>query len=225
VHRHASWPRTFTRCGHTPVTATLPGQISAARTLNEFRFREVTDQTAIYGVVGSPLTHSVSPAMHNAAFSAAGVDAVYVPMVASSAEDFTIFATGARRAGRQHHDSLQGRFVRARGPTWTISAAGGAVNTYRPRRPPLGGPKYRRQRVSRAVEWAPRPARLRARRSSARRRGACGCPWRSRLPAAAVTVYGRIAAKPKTSRSWRRERQATFPVAPKSWDLLVNTTP
>ena len=72
---------------------TRPGQISAARMLDEFRFREITDRTAIYGVVGSPLTHSVSPAMHNAAFRAAGVDAVYVPMVASSAEDFTIFAT------------------------------------------------------------------------------------------------------------------------------------
>ena len=73
--------------------ATRPGRLSAARMLDEFRFREITDQTAIYGVVGSPLTHSVSPAMHNAAFRAAGVDAVYLPMVASSAEDFTIFAT------------------------------------------------------------------------------------------------------------------------------------
>ena len=85
AHFHSLW--SYAGDGHAP------GQISAARMLEEFRFRDITDRTAIYGVVGSPLTHSVSPAMHNAAFRAAGVDAVYVPMVASSAEDFTIFAT------------------------------------------------------------------------------------------------------------------------------------
>ncbi|HEY3265900.1 MAG TPA: shikimate dehydrogenase [Armatimonadota bacterium] len=35
--------------------------------------------TALYGVTGYPVTHSISPAMHNAAFAALGLDAVYVP--------------------------------------------------------------------------------------------------------------------------------------------------
>jgi len=36
--------------------------------------------TKIYGVLGQPVRHSLSPAMHNAAFTALGIDAVYLPM-------------------------------------------------------------------------------------------------------------------------------------------------
>jgi shikimate dehydrogenase len=35
--------------------------------------------TAVYGVLGWPVAHSRSPAMHNAAFTALGLDALYVP--------------------------------------------------------------------------------------------------------------------------------------------------
>ena len=33
----------------------------------------------MYGILGDPVAHSLSPAMQNAAFAAAGIDAVYVP--------------------------------------------------------------------------------------------------------------------------------------------------
>ena len=35
----------------------------------------------VFGIVGKPVSHSRSPALHNAAFAAAGVDAVYVPLL------------------------------------------------------------------------------------------------------------------------------------------------
>ncbi len=34
--------------------------------------------TAVFGVIGDPVRHSLSPVLHNAAFAASGVDAVYV---------------------------------------------------------------------------------------------------------------------------------------------------
>lgn len=37
-----------------------------------------TGTTAVAGVIGSPVRHSLSPALHNAAFAARGLDAVYV---------------------------------------------------------------------------------------------------------------------------------------------------
>ena len=40
--------------------------------LDEYRFRSHRPATDVYGVVGSPVSHSVSPAMHNAAFARAG---------------------------------------------------------------------------------------------------------------------------------------------------------
>jgi shikimate dehydrogenase len=33
--------------------------------------------TTVYGVIGSPINHSLSPSMHNAAFNALGIDAAY----------------------------------------------------------------------------------------------------------------------------------------------------
>ena len=42
--------------------------------------RKARRQTAIYAIGGAPLAHSASPAMHNAAFAALGMDAIYVPL-------------------------------------------------------------------------------------------------------------------------------------------------
>jgi len=36
--------------------------------------------TKVYGILGQPVRHSLSPVMHNAAFAALGIDAVYLPM-------------------------------------------------------------------------------------------------------------------------------------------------
>lgn len=41
--------------------------------------------TAVYGIIGDPVAHSLSPLMQNAAFAAARIDAVYVPFRVSAA--------------------------------------------------------------------------------------------------------------------------------------------
>ena len=41
--------------------------------------RAITGATAVAGVVGSPIAHSLSPVLHNAWLEAAGIDGVYVP--------------------------------------------------------------------------------------------------------------------------------------------------
>jgi len=40
---------------------------------------EITGKTAVYGIIGYPVSHSASPVMQNAAFRELGIDAVYVP--------------------------------------------------------------------------------------------------------------------------------------------------
>ncbi len=72
--------------------AIAPGQIPGERMLGEFRFRRVGAATRIFGVVSTNAMHSLSPAMHNAAFYDAGLDAVYVPLRAADFEDFLAYA-------------------------------------------------------------------------------------------------------------------------------------
>ena len=40
----------------------------------------LTGRTTLVGLIGNPVEHSVSPAMHNAAFAARGLDWAYVPL-------------------------------------------------------------------------------------------------------------------------------------------------
>ena len=75
------------------------GQLAPTALVNEFRFREIGDQSSVYGVLGLPVTHSVSPAMHNAAFKTKGIDAVYVPLAAADADDAMTFADAVGLAG------------------------------------------------------------------------------------------------------------------------------
>jgi 3-dehydroquinate dehydratase/shikimate dehydrogenase len=67
------------------------GQVAATTLLNEYRFRSLNEATDVYGLVGLPVSHSVSPAMHNAAFAATRIDAVYLPLPSVSADDFETF--------------------------------------------------------------------------------------------------------------------------------------
>jgi len=57
--------------------------------------RPITGATAVAGVAGSPITHSLSPLIHNAWIGAAGLDAVYVAF-APPPDRFSHFAEGLR---------------------------------------------------------------------------------------------------------------------------------
>lgn len=60
----------------------------------------INGATELYGILGNPVRHSLSPAMHNAAFAALGLNKVYVPLGATDAgEALAAFRTlGVRGA-------------------------------------------------------------------------------------------------------------------------------
>jgi shikimate dehydrogenase len=41
--------------------------------------KEITGKTRVCGLIGDPVEHSISPAIHNAAFHASGLDYIYIP--------------------------------------------------------------------------------------------------------------------------------------------------
>ncbi|MBL0927709.1 MAG: type I 3-dehydroquinate dehydratase [Phycisphaerales bacterium] len=61
-------------------SATAPGQPTVAELLARYRFRSISHRTRVFGVVGWPVGHSLSPLVHNAAFEAMGFDGVYLPL-------------------------------------------------------------------------------------------------------------------------------------------------
>ncbi|MFK7759646.1 MAG: type I 3-dehydroquinate dehydratase [Phycisphaerales bacterium] len=68
---------------------TAPGQPTIDELLNLYRFRSITPTTKVYGIIGYPVTQSMSPLVHNAGFEKIGRDGVYVPMpVEGSYESF-----------------------------------------------------------------------------------------------------------------------------------------
>jgi 3-dehydroquinate dehydratase/shikimate dehydrogenase len=71
----------FTYASPMAENGTAPGQISAKLMRTLYRSEKLTKQTRVYGVIASPVAHSKSPLIHNRAFHARRVDAVYLPFL------------------------------------------------------------------------------------------------------------------------------------------------
>src|SRR5216684_8850435 len=69
-------------------SATAPGQLSARELREVYRIDRIDRQTEVFGIIGNPVGHSLSPHNHNAAFAAAGMNAVYVPFAVRDAVSF-----------------------------------------------------------------------------------------------------------------------------------------
>jgi 3-dehydroquinate dehydratase/shikimate dehydrogenase len=65
-----------------------PGQLGARAMAHLYRVRDVTRQTRVYGLVGTDVSRSLSPALHNRAFAERSMDAMFVPI---SADDLDAF--------------------------------------------------------------------------------------------------------------------------------------
>jgi 3-dehydroquinate dehydratase / shikimate dehydrogenase len=73
-------------------TATAPGQPTVEQLRDLYRWDSIDAQTEFYGVIGDPIAHSKSPAVHNACFNDAGLNKVYVPLLVAGEEaDFNAF--------------------------------------------------------------------------------------------------------------------------------------
>jgi len=74
---------------YAPVgEATAPGQVSLTALKHLYRAHELTHRTKIYGVIGDPVGHSLSPLLHNTGFVEVKVDAVYLPFLVKDLRDF-----------------------------------------------------------------------------------------------------------------------------------------
>ena len=61
-------------------SGTAPGQPTVAQLKSLYRWDAINSATKVYGVIGMPVGHSMSPAIHNAGFDAIKHNGVYLPM-------------------------------------------------------------------------------------------------------------------------------------------------
>ncbi len=61
-------------------TSTAPGQPTLAQLKTLYRWDKIGATTRVYGVIGHPVGHSLSPHIHNAGFDAVNHDGVYLKM-------------------------------------------------------------------------------------------------------------------------------------------------
>jgi 3-dehydroquinate dehydratase/shikimate dehydrogenase len=198
--------------------AVAPGQIPAARMIDEFRFRTVGPETALYGVVGNIVTHSMSPVMHNVS----GVS-VTIP-----------FKLDALEAAQQADD-----LARAVGAANTLRRG---RESFRESKSHPGNAKYFGSRNDSRPSWEaantdvqgfldpleamyPRPLR-------GVRAAVIGAGGAARAVAVAlvsrgarVTVHARRREQALEVAASGNAEAGSWPPAAGSWDLLVNCTP
>jgi 3-dehydroquinate dehydratase/shikimate dehydrogenase len=201
------------------------GQVSPKRLLHEYRFRAVTEATGIYGLTGSPISHSVSPAMHNAAFKAAGVDAVYLPMPAADPDDFVTFARALGVKGASVTIPFKVSLFERVDEADPIARRIGAINTIRVVNSRwIGG--------NTDTNGFLRPLQDLGIQVSGMRASVLGAGGSARAVAVGLASSGATVRVHARARSRAQEVAAmvsgdvgVWPPEPGSWDLLVNCTP
>ncbi len=80
----------FTFASVSDEEKTAPGQVTSQELRNTYRIDQVDAATRVYGVVGDPVSHSLSPAIMNAAMRRENVNAVYVALHAKTLKDLML---------------------------------------------------------------------------------------------------------------------------------------
>lgn len=88
----------FTYSTFHPERTMAPGQLSYQQMKETYRYEKIDFQTEVYGVIADPISHSLSPHIHNAAFDKLKLNKVYVPFRVRP-EDLTQFMSDCRELG------------------------------------------------------------------------------------------------------------------------------
>ena len=84
----------YTYAAPNASEGTASGQVTARSLRHLYRVEKFSKAAKIYGVVADPVRHSISPNVHNRAFQARRMDAVYLPFLVLPAQlkDFLVLA-------------------------------------------------------------------------------------------------------------------------------------
>jgi 3-dehydroquinate dehydratase/shikimate dehydrogenase len=212
---------------YAPIaTATAPGQVSMAELKHLYRAHELTRRTRVYGVIGEPVSHSLSPVLHNTGFIARHVDAVYLPFLVHDLRDFLAavpeFSVRGFSVTHPHKQTIL-KYLKECDP---LAAEIGAVNTVVVRRDgSLSGSNTDYLGVLRALE-----KKLRIKGSRILIFGAGGSARAAafalvRVGAAVAICARREKAAKELARAFGAEVVPRAALRTESFDAILNATP
>jgi 3-dehydroquinate dehydratase / shikimate dehydrogenase len=115
---------------YAPVeNATAPGQATLHDMKGLYRADQLRHKTRVYGVIGNPIGHSLSPVLQNTGFQARKMDAVFLPFLVRDLRDFLSSAEPLGVAGFSVTLPHKQAILRHLDDCDPIAAAIGAVNT------------------------------------------------------------------------------------------------
>ncbi len=213
--------------------ATAPGQLSLEALRNVYRLGagqrgrplNLTRRTKVYGVIGDPIGHSLSPLLQNAGFTARGLDAIYLPFHVRDLPDFLSAVEPFGIAGFSVTLPHKEKILRHLDACDPLAAEIGAVNTVAVRSGRLYGYNTDYAGVLRAIE---RQVSLPSSRVLL-----CGAGGSARSAALALKQAGAAvvvcARRPERAKALARAVQGETidrrALARESFDVIVNCTP
>ncbi len=219
------WGSWMTFASMPGSSGTADGQIPADELIRRYRIREIGASTRLYGVLGKPLGHTLSPTVHNAAFAARRLDAVYLPMEGTGLDDFLKFHSSFPVSGMSVTIPYKEEAYARAGSLSVEADETGAVNTL-----VLKESGWHGENTDVEGFLHPLRRRLHIGRMRAVVLGAGGaaravvCALRSQ--GASVCVVARNPQKAQQlAERFQSEYRRWDQLGSLCWDLLVNTTP
>ncbi|MHC4666259.1 MAG: type I 3-dehydroquinate dehydratase [Planctomycetota bacterium] len=121
-------------------SATAPGQLTIGQFKRFYRYDSIDERSELYGVIGQPVAHSLSPAIHNVCFDDIGANKLYLPLLVEGGKgEFESFMGNILRrkwlgfrgfsVTIPHKQNALDYVVRSRGFIEPLAKRIGAVNT------------------------------------------------------------------------------------------------
>ncbi len=123
------WGAPFTFASPENGREAAPGQLTAQALRDVYRVGSVSRSTRAYGLLGSDVLRSLSPAIQNRAFAERGIDAVYVPLQAESMSAFAAALPGLGLSGFSVTRPYKGEILPYLHSTAATVAESGSANT------------------------------------------------------------------------------------------------
>jgi 3-dehydroquinate dehydratase / shikimate dehydrogenase len=217
----------FTYAAPSDGAGTAPGQIPARTLRSLYRSEKLTKQSRVYGVIADPVSHSKSPFIHNRAFQARRLDAVYLPFLVNPGDlgDWMDFAVKLPVSGFSVTIPHKRKIMRYLDVVEPLARRIGAVNTVWRK-----AGKWRGTNTDTEGVLKPLSGLLRLANSSVLIAGYGGAARAAAVALhdarAGVTITGRNAAKAQAlARVVKGEALSLRQAQTRQFDVMIHSTP